>query len=384
MKKFTINIDLVLLNMALLLAIMFFATAPLRNIALRHLIVFVGSVIIYIIAIRQIIVSKLSHIDFFVLFLVLSLLLIKGALSYNRLTFSYIYNDLNFYSLLLLFSTQPRIVLSDKEKTVIHIYALIMTAFVILTALGSSAYVFEDGRSNGALALGMTNSNLAAMMMFCIFSLLVIRFRRDKKQFYCVLPIAILFYLLLLTDARSCIVSAIIVVAYTLLLYKFKIPKIVIAFCVILGALVVPFYLYLFHSGFDNFTFLGKQFFSGREITYRQFLVQLSSPIRWLFGVPDIHFTNAHNAALSIISSIGLIGFASTYGCFLKRLFVLDKENIDAEQKIAIVSLCCIFIQTSAEALMLVGYFVSTLFIYIFLLVANDNKVVSAKTLGGG
>ena len=101
----------------------------------------------------------------------------------------------------------------------------------------------------------------------------------------------------------------------------------------------------------------------------------LETPLQKLFGNPGTEmFSNAHNAPLSIFCSIGAVGLCLfLYGSII-RLLELNRNAVTAESRIAVACLLTVFIQSSAEALMLVGNFPAMFFLYAYLLMAQSGR----------
>ncbi len=375
-KTQRVNVNHFLFFFELFLAAAFFLILPLRSISIRHMIVLAGSIGLYLIAFTRLISSRIRTVEFVCLSLILVVLLFGLLLGQGRVSFDLIYNSLNYLSFLIIFFTENNFSLDDRMEKTILSAAIIMTLAMVVARFSPSAFLFEDGRSNGALALGMTNSNMTGMMIFAVYSLVLVYYRKNKKQLHLLPVLALLLYFLLLTRARSCIISAVIVTVYALLFSHVKVPKAVVVLVVFVPILFVPIYLRLYESGFTYNLILGKTLYSGRQYTYLSYLRLLRYNYQLFLGnLKEVGFGNAHNAPLSIFLSTGLIGAGAAYFCFIRKLLRLcDEANTD-DAHVAIVCLLSFFIQSSAEALMFTGYYTCSIFVYIFLLITGSQEI---------
>jgi len=64
---------------------------------------------------------------------------------------------------------------------------LLIAIMVLIISFSSTAYLYEDGRSDGHLALGMTNPNLCGMMLECVYSIILIMYiiKKNFNSFLC-------------------------------------------------------------------------------------------------------------------------------------------------------------------------------------------------------
>ena len=371
-----VNVNSFLFFFELFLAAVFFFILPLRSISIRHMIVFVGSIGLYLVAFTRLISARIRSVEFVCLSLVLVVLLFGFLLGPEKISFDLIYNTINYLSLLIIFFTENNFTLDDRMEKTVLAAALVMTLSMVITRFSPSAFLFEDGRRNGALALGMTNSNLAGMMIFAVYSLILVYYRKNKKRIYLLSILAVLFYFLLLTKARSCIISAVIITVYALLFSHVRIPKIVVVLIVFVPVVFVPIYLALYETGFGYNRLLGKLLYSGRQYTYVSYLKMLRYNYQFFLGnLKEVCFGNAHNSPLTIFLSTGLVGAVAAYYCFIRKLLRLNDQANSDDAHVAIVCLLSFFVQSAAESLMFTGYFTCTIFIYIFLLFTGKQEI---------
>ena len=360
----------VLLIIVLVFMVGYFAVTPLRNAQLRHVFVLGGSIAIYGISLLSMLKTKYSTARVFRLFAII-ILLIFGVVISNRNTIEVGYAYLNYLALYIVLTNKIEHHFTFDIWRLMYYFSLVVAVFLFLAYRSPAAYIFEDGRSTTALALGMTNPNLTGMMITSVIELMMIGFKARKHKALLSLMAIGLLYLAYLTGARSSLVACILVLVYTIFLSEKKIPNVLIYIIVAVSLLFVPIYLALYRHGFSNITLMGKILFSGREYTYISYINQLNSPMRWLFGnLGETLFSNAHNAPLMIICSIGLLGLVLTYHGFVRNLIILNNEALEPANRVAIACILGVCVQSCGEALMFSGVFPSIGFMYVFMMLS--------------
>lgn len=380
MNKYRNNIGKVRINLydslfvvLLLMIVCFFAVTPFRNSIIRHIFVFAGSILIYFIELYQVFKWRLNRGEFF-RFTIIGVILLFGLVFTSLNYFDVVYAYLDFLTLFLVLSIRIRHDFRINVTKTIYHFSLIIAFLFIITCFSPAAYVFEDGRSTQALVLGMTNPNLTGMMITCVIELLMINYRERKHKLLLALLVASLFYITWLTGARSSIIPCILVVIYALFFTKWKIPNILIYLILIFSLVFVPVYMFLYKFVLSNVQIMGKLLFSGREITYVEYLNKLNTSTKWVFGdLGGTIFTNAHNAPLMILCSIGIVGLIITYWSFAKNLIEINNSSKNSINRVAIACVFSVCIQSCGEALMFSGVFPGIGFMYIFMLLASQD-----------
>ncbi len=350
--------------------------APLRNMGIRHVFVFLGSLLFYLIAALRLPNIKIKNSTILLCLLLLSLLLFQNIFKMKAFSFELIYNCMNFISFFILMTTKSNFTTTEKELRWIFHFSIIIAITMFITSFTSAAYYFEDGRNTGALVLGMTNPNLTAMMISGYFNVIAINFKRSKRKIMLLIILLALMYLMVLTGARSSILASALVLLYMIVFSNVKIPQILIVAPVVFSILFSPIYLNLYKSGFNNIKFLGsKSFFSGREIVYEKIFSCFDNIGVLLFGDLDsFKFSNAHNAPLTIVASLGIICGVVVYHYFTNNLMSLNKSANTPLSRISIVCILGVYIQSSTESLMFTGTFPSITFMYIYLMLAENTN----------
>ena len=172
-RKLRLNYEDLIIALVMLLLIVFFAVLPMRNSSIRHAVVFSGSVLFYGLATVRILRQNLPIGFFFRLVGLFVLILLGILLTVKEYDYEVFYAALNFLALFVLMTTKSNLSFSKESLKIVFFGAIVLTALVTLLSFSSVAYWFEDGRSNGALALGMTNSNVTGVMLSGIISILL-------------------------------------------------------------------------------------------------------------------------------------------------------------------------------------------------------------------
>lgn len=223
------------------------------------------------------------------------------------------------------------------------------------------------------LTLNLDNSNFTGIVLFVLFTVMWIE--KDKHRFkpltYGLL--AYVFYMIYLTNSRTCFLAAIMVILYSTFFARKRISKLILGVSLLLPFTFVPLYLSLYSRGVEDANIMGKSLFSGREEVYVRYLGYLENGYQWMFGnMEKIFFLNTGNGPLALLCSVGLVGLIAFYWLFFRQIFLASKRAKTLASRIAIIGLLAISIHTCAESSMVLGGIVSEFACFIFLVLAND------------
>ena len=87
-------------------------------------------------------------------------------------------------------------------------------------------------------------------------------------------------------------------------------------------------------------------------------------------------FQNAHNIAVAVLSSTGVVGLSAFFSFYLKLLTGINKETNTAIRNICIVCILGFFIQSSMEASLFLGGFPGIMIVTTFVLLSNYNDYI--------
>lgn len=366
----------------LLCTIGYYAVLPLRNANIRHIFVLCGTLLLSVVMIRRLILNKWDKRRLFALFIFLSMMVFEMIDSAVSIDLKFIYSCLDFSALFIIILTDNDFPVSRKILDWIYTANIITALIMFLISITPTAYLFEDGRYTGALALEMTNPNFTAMMLLCQFQLLVSQYKRRKHIFLLLMILLGLLYLIWLTECRSAIAVALLVLIYILFFDNIKFNKVIIGVVLLIPLLFAPLYLWLFENHKDLTIIGDKPFFSGREIIFHDIATRYQADMK-LFLLGDLYavqFNNAHNAPLTLFASLGLIGLLICYFVFGKRLMKLNDTADTVISRVAVICICGIYILSSTEGLLFTGIFPGISYMYIYYMLAASDKYDDKKS----
>ena len=217
------------------------------------------------------------------------------------------------------------------------------------------------------------NSNLAAMILFPFFCILIINLSYRKYRLPLFILAVYLFYLIYRTNCRSVIFSALLVVFAYIFVGRRKIPKLIVILATLFPTFFAVGYLVLFrHYDGEQIQIMDKSFFSGRQNVYMYYLNLVSNWWQALFGnFADAGLNNAHNIILSVFTSVGLVGLICFYSFYLYIIGDMNRKETTSIRTITIICILAMFVQASAEAACFLGGFPGIMSISSFVLISN-------------
>ncbi len=356
----------------LMLSLMLFlVSSVLRNQSLRHVFQLIGNLTLILVAGKRIITQKFSKSTTFLILYLFFDIIITMLVTPLSLLYSQAMASVCFFSLVIILGSDCTCILSKKDDSIILFLTVVVTLVCMVETRHPNAYIFEDGRTNGALVLGTTNSAYLGMILSGIINLLLIYYTERKKKRWFLLVLAfVMLYLQWLSHSRGAFLATIVVVVYSLFFVKAKMKRWFVNLCLFFPFATIFLFMYLEMLASLNIKFLGKPLSSGRGIVYQEEFSLLKTPIDIVFGKHNgILFENAHNGYLMIFTSIGVAGmilFVFFISKMVKRMHVSLFSN---KGKTALVSLLSIFIMSGIEALPLMGRFPYSLYFYIYLII---------------
>lgn len=286
-----------------------------------------------------------------------------------------------YVMMLTVWVSAKNIVLWRFSKSFITIMFVLVGGFLIMQSYSEYAYIVRnnDDYVTEALTLGFSNSNQTAIIVYSTISVLIIQFDRIEKKFlkYIILAEAIwLFYLLVLTDARTCILACVFVVlmkfANKLKLTELRLTRVnngMILFICILPLLFYWVYTYLYDSRIlAGVEFMGKDLFSGRNEVYNRSIDMWKNK---LFGNMELFsFENTHNASLTIILNTGLVGYLLYLTYTYMELSEINKNG--RLNFLPMIVLLSFFVMGCSETAILVSGSIYYIMMLTVCVLAND------------
>ena len=279
---------------------------------------------------------------------------------------------LEFILMLTVWRSSRIIELTDISYKILFFAELLQGIVLIALSFSSFAYkpYVEYTSVSEELTLGFPNPNQTGIILFSTIVIILLLLRRiNSKKPLRVLAYIITIYLIILlikTDARTSIFSCLIYIIF----YFFNIAKFIKRkhpFIIsILSMISLPF-VFIYNSlsekySQENIMILGKKLFSGRQRVYNSVLKGWSNHV---FGnLKDFNFQNSHNAALTILANIGIVGFALYAVYTLSELLELYKQCYKDNAFYPFLAILCLFVMGCAETAVLTSgtvYFVNML-----------------------
>lgn len=293
-----------------------------------------------------------------------------------------IVSALVFLSMLTVWRVTQACVCTEKIKKSIENFYLLQGFILIGISFSSVAYKSyqEYVTVSNELTLGFSNPNQTGIILFSTIAILTIVLMYEKKQIkrvITIIVIAALVYLLFLTKARTSILM-LAVLAYALLSKKVAKKHIVLSDFVIISPIIFVYvYMGLADTQLSNLEILGKKLFSGRQRVFREALDSFTD--KFFGNLTYFNFQNSHNALLTILVNIGVIGLV-LYLVFTIFSFNRFYNNCKGKNQIVVsLIILALFIMGYAEAAVLTGgtiYFNSMFFILLLGNAIDDEKSI--------
>ena len=289
---------------------------------------------------------------------------------------AHLFAAFSYIGLLLLTDMCSRTILTKKTFDFVFYSNVILSAVFILYSFTPIAYrVHTNGRVWYSIyyVFDLGNSNFAAMVLFSFYCVLMINLAYRRHKFLIILLIMCVFYLIIRTNCRSAIVSALIVALAYILLGKRKIPFPIIIIGCVTPAIFVYVYLSLYQKmGGERILFYNKTLFSGRQDVFINYLSYIRNWKHIIFGnFAEAGLQNAHNSTLSVFSSLGLVGIIGFYSFYLRILSEIQHKDSSKIRSMCIICILAFFVQSSMEASYFLGGFPGIMFLSTFVLLAN-------------
>lgn len=280
--------------------------------------------------------------------------------------FDTIIANINFILMISVWSVVDCFTYSRQLKKYISFITVIQGLALIVTFFSDMAYapfVSNTIRSD-LLTLGFNNPNETGIVIFnTVFVLLILTKSIEKKinRVFIFGEIGFLVYLLFLTGSRTSILATVLLIIWIVFLkrsmfHSRKSRNILSIAVICFPLLFMIVYLSLFDKASITVqqTFLGKSIFSGRQSVYFHTLERWSNII--LGNLNEFQFSNSHNAMLTILVNLGIIGFFIYLIYTLRRLLSINKI-IPEESTLptSYIAILCIIVASSGESAILVG-----------------------------
>lgn len=358
-----------------LFAMLYYIVVPIfHNNSYTQPVIVVGCLLSTVIWIFSLIKSKVEASSLIVFAFCIIIVLFKGILGRSYTLVDGLYSIIAFINIIGFYLTYKNIKLDKKTFDFIYIVSILLTVLFFAYSFTNIAYRCDTNghiRYITTFAFNLNNPNAAAMHLYGLLSILLVNIYQRKHKLFIGLLCVILVYLIIRTNCRSCIIAAAAIILYILFLRQKPLPKIIVFLLILAPAIFLIVYMTFYRNGGSNFIVGNKYVFSGRQNIYYTALNELKTPFTILFGaVRKEYFYNAHNAFVSLLSSIGIIGTFCYY-------FLLTKSYYDIRKSSNIATACLLglSLQACAESAMFMGNFPFSIFVVLLLLLGEyQNK----------
>lgn len=309
---------------------------------------------------------KLDNSDLLLFFIFIYVILL---ITFKNLSFEGIVSVVVFLSMLTIWRSAREISCTDQMKTMIHVFYIVQGIFLIVLCFTPLAYKgFTDYEVvSDLLTLGFANPNQTGIVLFSTIAILIITSTKKMgiiKKVFIIGECVALSIMVFLTGARTSILGLLFLLI--IILWKkgirrnVLIPDLIICFPIAF----VYGYLWLAETKLGDVTFLGKNLLSGRQEVFTNVLYMFQDK---LFGnLEYFNFQNSHNALLTILVNIGIVGLGLYLIFTIASFNSLYRKIESRNQMICCAAILALFVMGCAETAVLTGgtiYFTSMFFI---------------------
>ena len=320
--------------------------------------------------------NRLKYVDIIVLFIIFTSF-IALVLNNNNSIYSSLIVLVRYWALPFYLTYYKNI--SNKTRVKVFIYKsyIVLSLFYIylsFTQLRNIGYT-KWGIYQGYLTLGYSNPNETGMYLLICFIVLLSATMFYKNKIivtFLFLDSMYLLYLIYQTNSRTSFFIALFILILSFTGKKINKKYIYISILIPIGFVIVNL---IYTEFLSEIVLLGNSAGSGRDIIYKNYLLNLNFT-SFLIGDFSLYkFSNLHNAYISILATIGLIGILPYFSLLQSTFLQIKEKGIDQRSKqIAFIGLLGIIIHSSAEAALLVagGVFGSSVGILYLLTLSDD------------
>ena len=299
--------------------------------------------------------------------------------------FSQIVQLITFLTLPLSLMFYRSLVDITKLKNIIYKgYILIAFIYVFLsfTSLSHIGYT-QWGVYYGPLTLGYSNPNETAMyLLICVTILISSLFNNKINKFKLITILLILYlcFLIIQTESRAIIallpISILLYLIFKKLRYNNNLVVKLLFEVIMLSPIIYFLIVFVTSSLAIEISFLGDSLSTGREFIYYSYLDQLNFTTFFFGNFQQFKFQNLHNSYITILATLGLLGFLPYY-ILIKKIFfqIYLKANEKSQIYIFCVLLVIIIHGTVEAALLVSGVIYASSISMIYILGMQDIKL---------
>ena len=256
--------------------------------------------------------------------------------------------------------------LDNKNGEIIDLHKIcrinyLLCAVLLLFGYGPFSFKYTAVGAWGykIFTMGLGNPNTVAVYVMFSMMILLVQIGTTAKKLQItinIILIGLLFYLLVLLSSRTVVACVIILLVVYLLAKRTKHIRIFWYFILACPILMIVIQQILGNSAI-GITLLGKALETGRSDMFNTVISDIRhAPLSFVFGkVFRYKFENLHNAPLTIISNIGIVGLIIYLGIWFSKIKYLNDIGKTRAQMIALYSILAFIIQSSSESLLMIG-----------------------------
>lgn len=359
----------------------YFMTMPLRNSLLLYMSRVPALLVMMLMVVNTLRVCGIRKQYFGSLIIFFATILLNMVYHGVLISFDLLLSITSVFMLLLLISCSQHFLIDRHMKKFLLKWSCVCAVVMNIYAFSPYGYRVEN-RISTSLTLNSGNSNLTAIYLFLLYCIILLTMPWERKK--AIIPLGLeisLISLILKTKSRTVFLALLVITAYYIFFRRIKIRQgIVWGMAIFLPVLFVPIYLFLFSILPDTYVFWGKEFFTGREILFTQTSANIDGIIPLLVGnLMKNPFNNAHNGALAIVASSGIVGAISYYTITYGELLRANKSSVMGISNMAVAVLIGCYVHTCGEAALLLGGFPGITFMFIFYVLAHDTSANNRK-----
>ena len=345
--------------------VLYIVIYPLELDSLLRMIMFAIYLIVFWIIYNQLVICGIKKIDFVMLAVSIMLILFELVFYEIPLNVNTIQAVMCYVLFMLIICVQSSIKIVPKMHNCLLLTAEIAAVVLSIYSFLPFAYYFRGTSTTSTLlTLNFDNANFTGIVLFSLFSIILIEHRRSKFKLWLYGLMTYLIYLIYLTGSRTCLATTIIVLVFSIFFSKKRIPTIIILGIEVIPFIFLPIYIYLSKQQTNTLMFMGKRVFSGRQDIYVRYLELMNGKVEWLFGnMKEIFFLNTGNGPFALVCSMGIIVTICFYIIYIRNIISCNKVSETFEGKVAIITMLAFAIHTCSESSMVLGVIIC-LFIY--------------------
>ncbi len=362
--------------LSLLLTLFYFIEHPIYHNPTITRLIWIPATLIMFACCFLLLTKKTIPVAAFLGFMILLAIIAGGCIASGKVTdFDLLFRCAAFFFLILSLHLMSRTTISKRLFDWIFWVCVIVSLLFFIYSFTSIAHKGFD-KDTGSFreyiyfVFNLDNSNIAGMYLFLLLCVLVINVASRRHKLLLWALIFADFYMIYRTNSRSCIIAAAVVCVVAFIPRLRKMPRGVIVLCWLFPIVFVSLYMYLYNNGYEDVTILNKSLFSGREKTFVDFLAHIKNRWHvWFGNLAGSGLFNAHNAPLAYYTSLGLVGAAISELLLLNTAFRINHNTRNAF--LAVVAILGCFVQSSAEASLLLGGYPGSVLLTAIVLIAN-------------